>query len=165
MIILDKEMAYINFYLTEKEYFLPDRLREALNYIYYLNRKKGKDKALAIHITNEKYKKKYNIDYTKEFLWKRYNGRLAHIKNAKEKFKIWSLELREINAGIVKVCECGCGEKITNKKNRFIHGHHRRVLSKEEKIANAKYMRDIRAAKKGNKVVDIESYKSYKNDE
>jgi len=65
MIILNKEMAFISLYLAEKEYFLPDNLRNALSYIYYLTHEKGKDKALAVHITNEKYKKLFNIDYNK----------------------------------------------------------------------------------------------------
>ena len=58
MIVLDKEMAFISFYLAEKEYYIPDRLRGALSYIYYLTHDKGKDKALSIHITDEKYRKK-----------------------------------------------------------------------------------------------------------
>jgi hypothetical protein len=161
MIVLNKEMAFISFYLAEKEYFLPDRLREALSFIYYLNKLKGKDKALAIHKTNEKYKKDYQIDYEKPFLWKKYRARLAHIKNAKDKYYKWGLKLREVSMGIKKLCECGCGQEVTNKKNRFIHGHHRRLLSQEEKELNAKRMRDARASKNDNKVIN---FKSYKND-
>ena len=147
MIVLNKEMAFVSLYLAEKEYFLPDQLREALSYIYYLTHK-GKDKALAIHITDKKYRKKYNIDYNKKFLWKMYNTRLAHIKNAKDKFEIWGLDIRERNAGLKKkLCECGCGQEVTKKNNRFIHGHNIHTRTKEEKQYYAKVMIDKRPKK------------------
>jgi len=154
MIVLNKEMAFISFYLAEKEYFLPDNLREALSLIHYLIKEKHKEKSLAIHIVNEKYKKKKNIDYTKEFLWKKYNARLAHIKNAKDKYKEWSLKLRETSVGIRKLCECGCGQEVTNKKNRFIRGHNINMRSKEEKEFWTKNMLDKRG--KENKVIKVD---------
>lgn len=134
MIVLNKEMAFLSLYLAEKEYFLNDTLREALNFINYLINRKNIDKALAIHLTNEKYKKKYNVDYSKEYLWKLYNTRLAHIKNGKDKFKLWGLEIRERQYGIKKkLCECGCGNEVANKKNRFVRGHNIKMRTKEEK--------------------------------
>jgi len=164
MIILDKEMAFISFYLAEKEYFLPDNLRNALSYIYYLTHEKGKDKALAVHITNEKYKKVFNIDYNKKFLWKMYNTRLAHIKNGKDKYKKWTLDLRERNAGLkLKLCDCGCGEEVKKEKYRFIHGHNIRTRSKEQKQYYAKLMLDKRPKKHEKKKVIKVDFKSLHN--
>jgi len=156
MIVLDKEMAFISFYLAEKEYFLPDNLRNALSYIYYLTHEKGKDKPLAVHITNEKYKKVFNIDYNKEFLWKKYNARLAHIKNAKDKYKKWTLDLRERNAGLkVQLCECGCGQEVTKKKNKFINGHNSKCRDKIEDVKKAAHMRESRKQQKINHVIQF----------
>jgi len=156
MIVLDKEMAYISLYLAEKEYFLPDNLRSALSYIYYLIHKKGKSKSLAIHITNEKYKKLFNVEYGKEFLWKNYNARLAHIKNGKDKYQKWALDIRERNAGLkVKLCECGCGQEVTKKNNRFINGHNSKCRDENENIERAALMRSIRKSKKSGTVISL----------
>ena len=161
MITLNKEMAFISFYLAEKEYFFPESLRQTLNYVNYLIVKKGKDKALAIHLANKRCIEKFGVDFGKNKIRSDYNSRSAHIKNAKDKYKIWALELRERNAGKKKkLCECGCGKEVVKKNNRFIHGHHRRVLSQEVKELNAKHMRDKRAEKSDNKIIDIKSYKN-----
>lgn len=156
MIVLNKEMAYISFYLAEKEYFLPDNLREALSLIHYLIKEKYKEKALAIHIVNEKYKKKKNIDYGKEFLWKKYNARLAHIKNAKDKYQKWALDIRERNVGLKKkLCACGCGEEVTKKNNKFINGHNARCIDKDQSIKQAELMRDAREQKKSPTIIQF----------
>jgi hypothetical protein len=156
----DKESAFISFYLAEKEFFYPDKLREALTLISYLITVKGKDKAIAIAQVNTKFKEKKNIDYTREFLWKRYNSRLAYIKNAKDKFKLWEIEMRERNAGIIpKLCECGCGQEVKNKNNKFINGHNARCRSKQDNIRRAIKMRDSKKPKKNNKVIYMNTKK------
>jgi len=151
MIILSIEMSFISLYLAEKEYFMNDDLRKALSYIYYLIHKKNKSKALAIYLTNEKYKKKINpssqqyYNFTTKYLWKMYNSRLAHIKNAKDKFKIWNLDIRLRHYGMKKkLCECGCGQEVTNFKNRFINGHNAKCRDEEENKNLASHMRESR---------------------
>lgn len=156
MIVLNKEMAFISYYLAEKEYFLPDRLRDALSYIYFLIRVKHKDKALAIHLTNEKYINEYNIIYSKEFLWKKYNARLAYIKNAKDKYKLWNIEIKEKSIGITKkLCECGCGQEVAKKNNRFINGHNVKCRSNEKNIELASKMRNVKESKKSRDVISM----------
>jgi len=160
MINLNNEMAYINWYVAQKEYFLTEDTRRALNKIFNFISKKKLPKAVAIHVVNNLFKKK-GTNFGKRFLHSKYNARLAHIKNAKDEFAKWELDFRMRHFGMKKkLCECGCGQEVTKKTNRFIHGHHRRILSQEEKEANAKRMRDIRASKQENKVIDIKSYKN-----
>jgi len=166
MLILDKEMAFISNYLAEKEYFMNDDLRKALSYIYYLIHKKHKSKSLAIYIANEKYKKIINrntqeyYNFTTEYLWKMYNSRLAHIKNAKEKFKIWDLNIRLKHYGMEKkLCECGCGQEVKKSNQRFIHGHNVRTRSKKEKQFYAKLMLEKRNRKENIIKVDFKSLK------
>jgi len=155
MIVINKEMAFISLYLAEKEFFVNETLRKALNCIYYLHRKKNVDKALAIHLTNEKYKKKYNVEYTKDYLWKMYNSRLAHIKNAKDKFQIWAREIRERRYGILPdLCECGCGKEV-KKNNKFVNGHNAKCRSKEENESLATNMRSAREINKSATVISL----------
>ena len=162
MIVLNKEMAYISNYLAEKEYFVNDALRKALSHIYFLIHVKNKDKALAIHLTNEKYKKKINPDsqeyynFSTKYLWKMYNSRLAHIKNAKDKFKIWELDFRLRHYGMKKkLCECGCGQEVTKFKNRFINGHNAICRSKEKNEFLASNMRSVRESKKLGTIISM----------
>lgn len=155
-----KRIAYINFYLAEKEFFLPDDLRNALDFIYKLIKEKYMDKALAIDIVHKWNIKHKDVDYGKMFLWKKYNARMAFIKNATDKYYSWCTEMRKQAAGMSDLCKCGCGEKV-KKGNKFIHGHHRRVISQEKKELNAKRMREAREEK--NKKTNVVDFKSYKN--
>lgn len=150
MIVLNDEMCYINWYLTEKEYHLTKYVREALNMIDWLIRTKRKSKALSIHIVNEKFKSKYNFDFSKEFLWRAYNQRKAYIKNGKDKFKIWKHNkmLESIPDEMkVNLCACGCGLPV-KPGNKYIHGHHVKNRSKEENNHYAKNMRNAKKARK-----------------
>lgn len=141
---MDKKIAFISFYLAEKEFFLPDKLREALHTISYLITCKGVDKALAIHRVNKKWKKDHEVEYTKEFLWKKYNSRLAHIKHANEKYHDWVKEMKERNYGVKpKLCECGCGQEV-KKGNRFLNGHNAKCRSKEDNEKLAEQMRQAK---------------------
>lgn len=139
--MIDTELAFISLYVAEKEFSLERHLKKALDHIHILM-KHGKDKTLAVWYTN----KKYPI-YTKEFLIKKFNSRSAHIKNAKREFKFWEISLREKAAGVQGLCKCGCG-KVVKRGNKFIHGHHKRLMSKEAKIAQAELMRDAKKKKK-----------------
>jgi len=163
MIIMNREMAYLSQYVSDKEFFLPNQLRNAISDIFYQISSRRIAPSLAIHIVNNIYKSK-GIDYGKEFLWEKYRSRKAYVKNGKAAYKKWTIDKR-MNASIPKVeklCECGCGEPVKSN-NRFIHGHHRRVLSEEEKIRNAKHMRDVRAAKTNEKKAKVIKLESYKN--
>lgn len=154
MIVLDAEMTFINWYLTEKEFHLTKYVREALNNIDWWIRVKRKSKALAIHIVNEKFKSKYNFELTKSYLWRVYNQRKAYIKNAKDKFKIWKNErMLESIPDIMKanLCACGCGHPV-KPGNKYINGHNIRCKSKEKNIEQANHMRRIRRQIKLNKV-------------
>ena len=95
---------------------------------------------------------------SKEFLWKKYNSRMALLKNATDKYYIWCAEKRKQAAGLSDLCACGCAQKV-KKGNKFIHGHHRRVIPQDQKILNAKYMREAREKKNDKTVIDFESYK------
>lgn len=159
MIIVNAEMAYINWYLTEKEYHLTTHVREALNMIDWLIRKKRKPKALAIHIVNKKFKKKYSLEFSKELLWKVYNQRKANIKHAKDKFKIWRQNrMLESIPDVMKLelCACGCG-RPAKAGNKYINGHNPRFKNKEEKIYYTTEMRKIRRQIKLNKDSSIGS--------
>jgi len=160
MIILDKEMAFLSNYVMDKEFFLPDLLRKALNHIHYQIQRRRVQPGLAVHITNEVFKAKHNINYTKGFQWKKYRARLAYIKNGKDKYKKWAIEKRwsVVNSQKKKLCECGCGEEV-KKGNRFIHGHHRRCLSQIEKEDNAKRMRDAKNNRNENNVIQLKNRK------
>jgi len=155
----NKRIAFINFYLAEKEFFLPDDLRSALDFVYLLIKKRGKTKASAIYIANEWYKNKRNIEYGKEFLWKKFNSRMALLKNATDKYYKWCIEMRKDALGLSDLCACGCGQKV-KKGNKFIHGHHRRVIPHEQKVLNAKHMRDSKLQKSNKNIIDFKSYKN-----
>ena len=157
MIVLNKEMTYIHWHLAQKEYFLTDNMRTALNKIHWFMSKKKVTKPLAIHIVNELMKSKYHVDFGKKNLWSAYNSRLAHIKNAKDEFKKWELDFRLRHYGMKKkLCECGCGQEVTKKKNKFINGHNAKCRDKEENIKKASYMRNIRNSKRLGTVISIE---------
>ena len=144
--ILNAEMAYINWYLSEKEYHLTHHVRKALDTIDWLIRKKRKPKALAIHIVNQKYKSEYKFEFSKKYLWRCYNQRKAYIKNAKDKFKIWRHEkILESTPDVMKaeLCACGCRRPVQNG-NKYINGHNPRFKSKAEKINYTTEMRKIR---------------------
>ena len=161
MIVLNKEMAFISLHLAEKEYFYNDSLRKTLSYIYSLITKRQADKSLAIHLANKRCIEKYGVDYGKSQLRSHYNSRLANIKNAKDKYKIWALEIRERNAGIKKkLCECGCGQEVVKKNNRFIQGHNIRMRSQEEKQHYAKVMIEKRPKKSTDKIIQVDFQKS-----
>ena len=158
MIVLNKEMAFISLHLAEKEYFYPESLRKTLSYIYHLITVRRADKSLAIHLANKRCIEKHGVDFGKKQLRSHYNSRLANIKNAKDKYQIWALEIRERNAGIKKkLCECGCGQEVKKDSHRFIHGHNIRMRSKEEKQHYAKVMIEKRPKKyKGEKVIQVD---------
>ena len=56
--ILNAEMAYINWYLSEKEYHLTHHVRKALDTIDWLIRKKRKSKALTTKDTKNTKREK-----------------------------------------------------------------------------------------------------------
>lgn len=158
MIILNKEMSYVNWYLSQKEYFLQDNVRKALNKIYNFINKKKLPKAVSIHIVNELFKKNENVDLGKRFLHEKYNSRLAHIHNAKVEFKKWELDFRLRHYGMKKkLCECGCGQEVKKDSHRFIHGHNIRMRSKKEKEYYAQVMLDKRPKKiEGEKIIQVD---------
>jgi len=122
MIILNKEVVFINWYLQEKEYFYTDHVRKALNLIHYYMAVKKKSSATAIHLVNKKVKKDYGFDFSKEFLWKLYRKRKAYIKNAKDEFKQYEIRkrLERLPNTAIKLCECGCGLPVKpGRKSRI----------------------------------------------
>lgn len=138
MIINDKEIVFINYYVMNKEFHYTDKVREAISLIHYLYSKKNIDKALAIDIVSKKFKKDYNLDFSKDFLLKVHRQRCAHIKNAKEAFKQYCIEKRIESIPDVenlKLCACGCGQPV-KKGNKFINGHNSRMM--DSKILNEK---------------------------
>lgn len=161
MIILDREVVFINWYLQEKEYYYTDHVRNALNQINYFEVKKKNSRALAIHIVSEIYKKDYNINFSKEFLWEVYRSRRAHIKNAKDEFKRYEMKkkLESSPNYKIKLCACGCGLPVKSG-NKYIHGHHRRCLSQEEKNENARRMREAKELKNSeNNIIQFSNFK------
>jgi len=156
MIILNKEMSYVNWYLSQKEYFLSDNVRKALNKIYNFTNKKKLPKAVSIHIVNELFKRNENVDLGKRFLHGKYNSRLAHIHNAKEEFKKWEMDFRLRHYGMKKkLCECGCGQEVTKKNNKFINGHNSKCRDKVEDVKKAAHMRESRKQQKINHVIQF----------
>lgn len=157
MIPLDKEMAFVSWYVVEKEYNLTKTVRYALNKIHYFNTKKGEDISLAIHIVNKMIMAKEGIDLPKEYLWKMYQKRKAHIKNGKAKFKTYDIEQRRSrgpNKEPLPVCECGCGT-ILKPGRRFAHGHNARCRDDDDNKKRAKNMRSVKNAKKQGKVIPL----------
>lgn len=150
MITLNKEMAFVSNYVMRKEFFLPDLLRKALNHIHWQIHKRRTQPGLAVHITNEVFKAKHDIEYGKVFLWKRYRSRLAHVKNGKEKYRLWAIEKRKSNIFPTekKLCECGCGQEVKNPKSRFLQGHNVNMRSKEEREFYTENMLKNRRKKK-----------------
>jgi hypothetical protein len=152
----DRESAFVNHYLLIKEYDLTDEVRHALSSINYYMFKQHKPKALAIAIVNKTCKDMHNREFGKDYLWEKYNARLAHIKNGKDAYQKFAREQRERQVGIrKKLCACGCGEEVKKKGNKFIHGHHRRCLTQEQKNENARKMREARIIKKNCKVIPL----------
>lgn len=149
MIILDKEVVFINWYLQEKEYFYTDHVREALNLVHFYIVKKKQSRASAIHKVNEKFKKDYGFDFSKPFLWKLFRQRKAHIRNAKEEFKQYEIQKRIERAPKteIKLCKCGCGLPV-KPGNKYINGHNPRFKNEQEKIEYTKNLRDIKQGKK-----------------
>jgi len=159
MFIVDKEISFLIWYVAEKEFDYTDKVREALNLIHYLISKKNVDKALAIDIVSKKYNKQ-DLDFNKDFLYKVYNRRLAFIKSGKEAYKRMSYLKRVSKDPNFKIeyCACGCGSPV-KKGNKFVHGHHVRIRSKNKKNEIAKKMRDAKAekriVKKSNNVIKL----------
>jgi hypothetical protein len=150
MINLNREHAFLDFYLLEKEFYYTDYVRDALNTIDFFIRVKGDKPSLAISKSISKIKKKYNIDLEKDFLRKAYRQRKAYIKNGKEEFKRYLKEMKEKKIPKVimpKLCECGCGKPV-KKGNRFIHGHNARCRSTEENQKRIEAMTDAKERKK-----------------
>jgi len=146
MITINREMTYINAYVLDKEFKYTDRVREAINLIDYLIRQKRNDKALAIHITSKSFMKKYKLDFSKEFLWKVYRQRLAHVKNGKDKYKKYAREKRMEGGPIdIKLCACGCGNPVTKEKNNYLHGHNRK---QKYMSSHTEYMRKCKKDKR-----------------
>ena len=141
-------------YVLDKEFYYSDYVIEALNFIYYLI-KQGNKPALSIHIANKYIKKKYNYDFSKEFLWRVYRKRLGYIKNAKDKYKEYASRKRVENKPEIEkiiLCECGCGLAV-KPGNKFINGHNvkKRTIDENQKIA--KIMRKKRKEKTNNKEI------------
>lgn len=152
MIVRDPEIAFLSYYVLDKEFFLQPQVREAIDLVAYLIYQKGMDKALAIDVANRKIEKKYNFELSKPYLWKVYRQRLAYIKNGKEAFKKYGIMRRMAAApeelkDQLKLCKCGCGDPV-KPGNLYIHGHHVRCRSKEEKELNGKRMRAGKINKK-----------------
>jgi hypothetical protein len=165
MINTNRVSAFLSGYLLKKEYFLSDNVRNALNMIYYYI-KKGDDKTIAVHKVHNYYKYKKKVDLSNEYLWREYNVRQAHVKNGIVKFKVWTKKLRETQYGLIEklpFCACGCGERVTKKGNTYIHGHHRRCLTQEQKNENTRHMREVRTLKGRDDNVVYLNLKSYKN--
>jgi len=145
MISLNREMTYVNTYVLDKEFKYTDRVREAINLVYYLISQKHNDKALAIHITSQSFMKKYNLDFSKSFLWKVYRQRLAHVKNGKDKYKKYAMEKRMEGSPIdIKLCACGCENPVTKEKNTFLNGHNK----KQNVDLHTEYMRKCKKDKR-----------------
>jgi hypothetical protein len=49
---------------------------------------------------------------------------------------------------VKKLCACGCGEYVTNAKNKYIHGHNSRNFEKDILIERATIMREAKKLKK-----------------
>lgn len=147
--LLNNEQAFINWYVAEREYNLTYNVRKALNFIFHLMSKKKYNRAAAITIASNTYKKN-GYDFSRQFLGRMYNKRSAYIKNAKDKFKQWEYEKRlselPMNQNEEKLCECGCGSPA-KKGNRFINGHNIRCKSKHEKDLQASKMREAKKSK------------------
>lgn len=159
MISTSREAVYVNWYVLGKEYGLTNNVRNALNQIYYYMSKKGYDKTESVYKTHTYYKYKKGVVLETEFLWRQYNIRQAYIKNAKEEYKAWSINMRKIQCGIVEelpLCACGCGERVIKKGNMYINGHNTRCRDKNKSDELASNMRMRRKQKKGGVVIYID---------
>lgn len=157
MFTLNKEMAFITWYVTEKEYGLTRAVRYALNMVHYFNVEKKKDLALAIDIVDKLIKTKEGVDLGKDYLWKMYRKRKAHVRNAKAAFRTYDINTRRFrgpNKEPLPVCECGCGT-ILKPGRRFVNGHNARCRSKEKNEKIARHMRISKKEKKSEKVITI----------
>jgi hypothetical protein len=45
-------------------------------------------------------------------------------------------------------CECGCGKKVKNNKNRFLNGHYIRSAETRLKLSNSHKSEEVREKKK-----------------
>jgi hypothetical protein len=161
MIITNREMAYLNWYVLEKESKYTDRVREAINKIHFLIRNKKLDLALAIHIVNDKSADQYGIKLGKKFLWKLYSKRCAHIKHGKDEFRKLEFLKRLSDLPVIEeknLCACGCGNEIGNDKV-YKHGHNPRFKSEEEKQLYLESIRNLRKNKKSKKVIYLKDVK------
>ena len=149
MIILNDERTYVNYYLMKKEILMSLDAREALNKIYYYMNKKNLSKHHAVNKVHKYYKDIKNVILEKSFLRSKYNARQAHVKNGKEEYKKWLLDIRKKACGIeLPFCACGCGQRVTKLGNKYIKGHNRRCLPQEVKDINAANMREQKRLKK-----------------
>lgn len=162
MFSLSREHAFLEFYILKKEYYYTDYVRDAINTIDYLMRRKGDKQSIAISKTINKIRKKYKVELEVEFLRKAFRQRKAHVKNGKEEFKKFTAEMRKAkkpNIELPILCACGCGQPV-KKGNKFINGHNAKCRSKNEDKKLAKNMREKRAKKTKHNVIVIEDYVS-----
>lgn len=162
MFSLSREHAFLEFYILKKEYYYTDYVRDAINTIDYLMRRKGDKQSIAISKTINKIRKKYKVELEVEFLRKAFRQRKAHVKNGKEEFKKFTAEMRKAkkpNIELPILCACGCGQPV-KKGNKFINGHNAKCRSKNEDKKLAKNMREKRAKKTKHNVIIIEDYVS-----
>ena len=158
MFMLDTEMAYINWYVAEKEFYLTRRVRLALNKIYIFMSRDHDNFGLSCHKANLYIKKRDGIDLSIEYLKKMYKARQAHVKNAKAEYKKIAYEKRNEknpNKEPLPVCECGCGT-IVKPGQRFVNGHNSRCKSQDKKNKQAEIMRYAKEKKKNHKKSKVE---------
>jgi hypothetical protein len=123
---------FMMWYVSEKEINLPVEIPRALNFAHHLQKEKKIDLFLAIDIAAKKY------SVAKELLYTHHQKRKAYISASKKVYK----KQKELDKIPEKLCDCGCGQSLKNKKNRFINGHNTSTRTLEQKKIYAKKMRD-----------------------